>query len=372
MDLEINYIRLVILYLSFHTFFHFFLFFASLSCIACRPRLDMQCSLQFDRASSRVTPSRKPNSTWGTPPLLTRTFTGTLNFILLLVIKMRPSRLQTFSEECEEGFQGARSFQHQVPVACQRLPWHDQQRDCEKLSAWWQFYYRVKLARTYRACSTVSFRVAINAHHKGFFRFHICNMEHCPHNNITLNCIIVGTAASSSVFPSPNIRPDTRTTALWSIPTKTVASTSGVKTRSAEDTTAFTDLTERLNARFPLPLSATVACCISSERRPTTASQRASSTTSRTARLLKVEVSACASSKIAIATLEKFNLLRKTNSLRKTILFFSTQGPFRWLRRDGTVGETARGQFYRTISYNRHYLLKDTSPREIISFVWCG
>lgn len=51
-----------------------------------------------------------------------------------------------------------------------------------------KYYHGGKIVRTYRAGSAVAFKVAINAHHKGFFRFHICNVKNCPNGEIGFKC----------------------------------------------------------------------------------------------------------------------------------------------------------------------------------------
>lgn len=41
------------------------------------------------------------------------------------------------------------------------------------------FYYDGKITRNYIAGSTVDFKVALNAHHNGFFEFHVCDVDRC-------------------------------------------------------------------------------------------------------------------------------------------------------------------------------------------------
>lgn len=51
-----------------------------------------------------------------------------------------------------------------------------------------KYYHKAKIVKTYKQGSHVSFKVAMNVHHKGFFRFHVCNVKNCRNNEISFKC----------------------------------------------------------------------------------------------------------------------------------------------------------------------------------------
>lgn len=51
-----------------------------------------------------------------------------------------------------------------------------------------KYYFNGQIVKTYKENDYISFKVAIAAHHKGFFRFHVCNVKNCPNNDITTSC----------------------------------------------------------------------------------------------------------------------------------------------------------------------------------------